>query len=168
VDLTGGFLGVQGTFTSRLHGTVKAGYEDGGFADGSREIGSPIVETSLTANLGDKTVASLTYSRRTTVSIQYAGQAVTVDSVGLRLEQSFGAQRRLSAAASFSFGLQDYGTPATAAGLRKYYRGALDAGYQWKAWLRTTAAYEYDLLLDGQNHVDYQVNRFTLNVVIGF
>src|SRR5206468_12576744 len=63
-DFFGGFVGARGNFTSRLKGSVKAGYESRHFSDGAPASSSPVVEATLDQRFSDRTFASLTYTRR--------------------------------------------------------------------------------------------------------
>ena len=79
LDFAGGFLGASGEFTSKLSGSVKAGYETRSFSNSSSSEGSPVVEASLTEKINDKTTLSLSYSRRSAVSVQAASQSYSSD-----------------------------------------------------------------------------------------
>ncbi len=169
-DFVGGFLGAEGQFTTRLKGSVRVGYESSEFADGSGGSTSPVVEAALTAGFTEKTSASLTYSRRDTLSVQYARQALTSDSVGLQFRQVFGAKGRLVATASGDYAVNDYGNQGYFSGRSdEHFRlgGALT--YHMKLWLRASLAYEYEKLISSDPRaLDYDVNRVTLSLAIGY
>lgn len=169
-DFVGGFLGAEGQFTTKLKGSVRLGYEASEFADGSDGSNSPVVEAALTAAFTEKTSASLTYSRRGTLSVQYTRQALTYDSVGVQFHQIIGAKGRLAATLTGNYGINDYGNKGFYAGRSDdYFRAGCTLSYSMKLWLKASLGYEFEKLLSSDARaLDYDVNRVTLSLAIGY
>ncbi len=169
-DFVGGFLGAEGQFTPKLKGSVRMGYEASEFADGSGGSSSPVVEAALTAAFTEKVSASLTYSRRGTISVQSAGQALTYDVAGLQFRQVIGAKGRLAATAFGEYRLNDYGNKGVYAGrVDDHFRVGGALTYQMKLWLRASLGYEFEKLLSSDSRaLDYDVNRVTFTLAVGY
>jgi len=166
----GGFLGARGQFTAKLSGQVKVGYEDSAFADGSAAISSPVAEASVTWQPGKLTSSQLTYSRHSFSSMQWTKTLVTSDMVGVQLRQALGMPPQAAVTVTGAWGRNDYGaSPAWRNRVDNLYSARLEFSYQWRLWLRTSAAYEFQALSSSDKTViDFQVNRVTLSVNIGY
>jgi hypothetical protein len=182
----GGYLGVRGQFTPKVSGTVKAGYYASDFADGSAGPSGPGVEATVGWQIDSRTYASLSYSRKPSVQLQYARQASVLDWATLQVGRQFGATLKYSVGLRLSFGHNDYdareltsaegqmlGLPA---GLQlypakadQYYRAGLDLAYRIRLWLKAALSYEYEARTsNGRGAIDYGVNRVTMSMVLGY
>src|SRR5438552_355690 len=107
-DFFGGFVGARGDFTSRLKGSVKAGYESRQYSDGTPASSSPVVEATLDQRFSDRTLASLTYPRRNSLSVQAARHAYTSDAVGAQIRQVLSSDGKFVAVVAGNFENDDY------------------------------------------------------------
>jgi hypothetical protein len=170
VDFVGGFIGVEGTFTSKMKGSVKAGYEQAEAAGGRSKTQSPVVELSLTEEFSDKTALSLNYSRHSSLSVQTSGQTVVTDYATLRLDQTLGTRGRFRVKSALGYGRNDFGDSGPLKGRTdNYLRATLDVAYSFKLWLTAGIGYEFEKLMTASRlNVDYSVNRVTLSLSIGY
>lgn len=167
-DFYGGFIGARGTFTPRLTGTLKVGYQAGAYRDGTATPDSPVVETSLSYQLAQRTSTSLSYSRQTTLAVQGSKQSVNANWATLRVRQLIGAQQRFAASASFSYGYNEYdnlGTNLTYSD--NYYGVRVGMDYRIRLWLTASLTYDFEKR-DSKLSIDYDVNRVTLAVAVGY
>lgn len=170
VDFVGGFLGARGSFTEKISGTVKVGYEGRWFSDGSDAPSSPVADLGVAHRLSEKTSIALNYSRLHDVSVQFARESYTANVVRLGLNQFFGATRKWRASVGGSYGLYDYETTA-GAGNREYdlYSAFLNIGYQIQDWLAANLSYNYNTIVsDSPGILEYDVNRVSLGVSVGY
>ncbi len=193
-NVYGGFVGARGNFTSRLDGSVKVGYETRQFPDviQSTASSSPAVGVALNYTQTVRRYFSLTYDRRVGVSSQVADQSYIFDSIFFSVTQGIGTSGRWIAQLRGGLTLGNYSdyytlttnfSPPPARFLinnarnEQTYNVTLALMYQPNAWLTTTAAYNFEKysatfpdpvtsLIIGLN--DYNVNRFTLQVSIGY
>jgi hypothetical protein len=170
VDSIGGFLGARGAFTTKLGGLVKAGYESIAFGDGSSGVSSPVVEASVNWQPADRTTTQLSYSRQSRVSVQTIRTLVTTDLVDVELRQALGAARRATVAIGGSVGFSDYGSsPYWKDRKDSFYGAHLEFTYQLRLWLAAAARYEFEKLSPSDKRlIDYQVNRVSLSLRIGY
>ena len=179
-NFVGGFLGAEGSFTQRLTGTVKVGYEDRSYTQTTFIIAgrtnvitqapsTPVVELSLAQRFSDRTSARLSYSRRTIPSVQSLGQSYTLDNASLRLRQAIGVTGRWVFQAGVSY--LRYGFDAQER-QDSVYLAELELTYQFELWLRASLGYEFEMLSSRHDRsitvVDYDVNRVTLRLAIGY
>lgn len=166
----GGFLGARGNFTAKLSGMVKAGYEDSAFADGSGAVSSPVVEASVTWQPRERTSTQLTYSRRSASSVQWTRTLITADMVTVGLRQALGTPARAAVVVSGSMGINDYSASAYWKNrVDNFFLARLQLSYQFRLWLSAGLGYEFQMLSSSDKTVvDYQVNRVTLSVNIGY
>lgn len=87
----GGFVGVRGELTPKIKGQAKFGYEQREFPSADVSNSSPAFEISFDYAVGPKTTLGLSYSRRTSSSVQFANQTYVYDSVGLTVNQFIGS-----------------------------------------------------------------------------
>lgn len=169
-EFVGGFVGVHGFFTEKLTGSVKAGYEAREFSDGTPGGSLPVVEAELTERFTEKTVLTGTYSRRQQVSVQFARAAYSSDTIGLALRQEIGNDGRFRALARASFMLADYEPhPSFDQRTDHLIFAGVELNYDFKIWLKGRLAYNYEHLdSDLGTIVDYDVNRVTLGLTIGY
>jgi hypothetical protein len=167
-DFYGGFLGARGTFTPRLTGTLKAGYQAGAYRDGTATPDSPVVETSLAYQLAQRTSTSLSYSRQTTLAVQGSKQSVTANWATFRVRQSIGAQQRLAATLALSYGYNEYDNLGTGISYSDNYYGLrFGLDYRLRLWLTASFAYDFEKR-DSKLSIDYDVNRVTLALAVGY
>ncbi len=170
LDTLGGFIGASGEFHPKLTGTVKGGYETRSYGNSSDEIATPVVEASLTGKIDDKTTASLNYSRRSSVSVQTANQSYASDVVTAGLGRVLSSDGKLVARLGGSFELdtyEDFG--AFSRRNDKHYRASFGLTYNLQLWLSTSIAYEFEKYVSSDRTIiDYDVNRVTLRVSVGY
>jgi hypothetical protein len=171
-DLTfvGGFVGARGNFTEKLTGTVKAGYESREFDDGTSVPNSPIANAALTYRFSDNTRLTLGYSRLSNVSVQYGRRTYNADSLELRLAQALGSSRKWQATLSGNYSFYEYESSASASALEyDHLRASFNLAYRVQPWLTTSLQYDFESVMSEMRGViDYDVNRVTLRVAIGF
>lgn len=173
-EFIGGYLGARGDFTPKVTGTVKAGYENRTYSTGADAIGSPVVEMALTYRLSERTTTSLSYSRRNQPSVQSAGASYLTDDVRLELRQMLGATGKLWAIAGLGVGAYEY--EVQQAGAREFtgrsdlvFRPSFRLEYRFQLWLRASLDYNHDRYRSSSpSVVDYDVNRVTLRLAIGY
>jgi len=172
----GGFVGARGTFTEKLTGMVKAGYEatefeeSANFGAESSSSSAPVVESSLSYQITDKTSLSLTYSRRQRVSVEFFQAGYTADDVMLSANAALGHTGRLRANAAVFFGMYDYEeSPAFAE--RTDTRWGFSTGVSWyfQTWLFTRLQYDFSQYAsDFSTLVDYAQNRVMISAGVGY
>lgn len=184
----GGFVGVRGTFTPKLTGSTRVGYEQRDFASGeSASASTPAVSADLTYQFSPMTTALLRYDRRTFPGPQFANQISITDSVSLEVLQLIGSSGRWLAKGSVRYDNNDLSSttlPAGSAGAginvqrtdRVLVLGAALV-YQPQPWLSCIAAYsfeDFDVTFNSAaasgvlQLVPYHNNRLSLSVAIGF
>lgn len=170
VEFMGGSLGARGKFTEKLSGSVKVGYEDRKFSDDSPAPSAPVVDVALSHHVREKTLIALNYSRLHDVSVQFARESYTADIVRLQLHQLLGGSGRWRAMIGGSYGNYEYeagtGSPDRAYVL---YSGSAGLTYQIQEWLAASFSYSYDRIdSDSVGIFDYDINRITLGVAVGY
>jgi hypothetical protein len=171
-DLTfvGGFLGARGNFTQKLSGTVKVGYESREFSDGSPAPSLPVVDASLVQRFSEKTALALSYARYNNVSVQFTRRPYTSDSFRVQFDQLLGENRKWQATVAGSYVMTEYesvrGIPAVS---YDYIRGSINLAYRIQLWLTANIGYDYESVKsDSRGVIDYDVNRVTLRMAIGY
>jgi hypothetical protein len=166
----GGFVGARGDFTAKLSGLVKAGYEDSAYGDGTAAVSSPVAEASVNWRSGERTSSRLTYSRHSATSVQWTKTLVTADLLSVQFRQGLGTPQRAAVTVSGSVGFNDYGASASWKNrVDSFFLAGLEFSYQLRLWLRAGAAYEFQTLSSSDKRVvDYQINRVTLSVNVGY
>ncbi len=166
----GGFIGAKGDFTAHLTGTVKAGYEVRTFSDKSPAGNSPVVEVSLQETFTEKNRLNLTYSRRQQVSVQLARTSYVQDAIDISFAQILGQTGRFRAILQGGYDMLSYGSYGTA-GQRNDYsiRAGTSLVYEIRRWAAAGLSYNFDMYRsDLPAIIDYNVNRVTLSLAIGF
>jgi Putative beta-barrel porin 2 len=171
LDFFGGYLGVRGNFTAKLSGMVKVGYESREFADGSSAPSAPVVDLALAQQFSETQSLSLTYSRQNNVSVQYSRENYTVDMIGLEFTQLMGPSRKWRATLGASYGMYGYEQAGSSANSVQYdyLRASANLAYQIQRWLTASIGYDFERVSGNSTAViDYDVNRVTLRVAIGY
>lgn len=174
----GGFIGARGDFTEKLKGRIKAGYESSTFDGGSLAAGvntdagsAPVVEAQLSFLATEKTTFNLNYSRRQNVSVQFNRSSYVIDAVGFNVLQIIGSTGRLRADLSGQYSMLDF-DPATAYPLGRSdsnWRADIGVSYFFQTWLVTRFQYGFETFsTDFSSVVDYDINRVTLSLAIGY
>jgi hypothetical protein len=173
----GGFVGARGKFTEKLNGTLKAGYEASTF-DKSAVAGlddsagsAPVVEATITYLATERLTTSLSYSRRQHVSVQFVRSAYVLDSVTARATQILGSTGRLQLDLLASYAMYSFDpAPAYPSGRSdKNWKLQTGANYFFQTWLSTRLEYSFERFTsDFASVVDYDVNRVTLSLAIGY
>ena len=102
-EFYGGFVGVQGDFSTKIHGSVKAGYETRQFSGNFQGDSSPVVEASLRYRVAPKSMASLTYTRSSGVNAQTTSASYVVDNATVRWDQKIGTNEKWTASATAGY-----------------------------------------------------------------
>jgi Putative beta-barrel porin 2 len=183
----GGFVGLRGTFTPKLTGSVRVGYEQREFSDGaSASANTPAVGADLTYQFSNLTSVMLRYDRRTFPSPQFANQISVTDSVNLSVFQLLGTSGRWLVRGTARYDHNDLTatTLPTGGGTginveRTDSTMILGAAlvYQPQPWLTCVASYEFEdfgITFGSATAgnllqlVPYHNNRVSLSVAIGF
>jgi hypothetical protein len=167
-EFVGGFVGAKGDFTAHLTGTVKAGYEVRTFSDNGPGVNAPVVSASLEQRFTEKTALSLNYNRRPDVSVQFSRTSYVRDSVDLNLSQILGESGRLRGSLIGGFDNIAYDETINNRQDRILRVGA-NLNYQIRRWASAGLAYDFEhFSSDSIGVIDYDVNRVTLMLAIGF
>jgi len=172
-DLTfiGGGAGARGSFTSKIDGTLRLGYEAREYEDGSGKSSSPVVNLALNYRYSTKTSVALNYYRRQDVSVQFEQQSYAADVVSLQLTQALGRQGKWRASLGGYYARYDYEPSAFNPRDRDYNRYSINfsLAYQIQLWLSTSLGFERSQFIGGSSTVSsYDVNRATLRVSVGY
>ncbi|HYE32447.1 MAG TPA: outer membrane beta-barrel protein [Methylomirabilota bacterium] len=170
----GGFLGARGEFTEKLSGTVKAGYETREFGDGIGGATTPVVSIGLTHAFTEKSVLRLTYTRQSFVSAEFVRSQFAADVVDLAFTQAIGAEGRLKGTLGAYYNLDTYEGPQPSAlgpvdRSDDLYRAYANVTYDLTRWSSVLLGYEFEKF--NSSHpaiIDYDVNRVTLTLAIGY
>jgi hypothetical protein len=129
-----------------------------------------VVEASLTGRINEKTTAVLSYSRRSSVSVQDPNASYASGVVTVGLNRVISSDGKLVARLGGSFQNDEYVDIGTFAGRNdKAYRANFALVYNIQLWLSTSLAYEYEKYVSSDSRViDYDVNRVTLRVSVGY
>ena len=167
----GGFLGARGNFTEQLSGTVKAGYEQREYDSGASPGGLPVVEVSLTEQFTEKTIATVSYSRRQRESVQVARTAFVSQIISAGLLQHIGNEGRFRANLKASYHMADY-EPSPAYNPDRedrIFNAGLSLTYDFKLWMRGFVSYDFENLDSTVNNVvDYDQHRVTAGLTLGY
>jgi hypothetical protein len=170
VNSLGGYIGAEGSFTSKMKGVLKIGFEQSAYASGLSALSSPVVEAEVSEEFSEKTSAKLNYSRRSTLSITSSGQAVVSDFASAQISQVIGTRSKFVATAATGYGHNEY-APLGRLRARSddYFRGAAELLYRHRLWLSVGLAYEFESLLTRPSAgFDYQVNRVSITLTVGY
>lgn len=166
----GGYLGARGEFTAKLSGMLKLGYEARGYGDGTSAPGGPVVDGNLSYRVSEKTLASIGYARSSYASIQFNRYSYVRDAATLSLSQMLGNSGRLMASVDAVLEFDTY-DPTAARGNRSDQRMQIGArlAYQIKLWMVASLNYEFERFSsDAQGLIDYDVNRVTVQLSVGY
>jgi len=170
LSVLGGFIGASGDFHPKLTGIVKVGYETRSFSDSAPDAASPVVDASLTGRINDQTTAVLSYSRRSSVSVQATSQSYASDIVTAGLDRVLSSDGKLMARLGGNFQNDAYEDVGTFSGRNdKFYRANFALIYNIQLWLSATVAYEFEKFVSSDlRTIDYGVNRVTVTVSVGY
>jgi hypothetical protein len=176
-SFVGGFVGARGQFTEKLDGRIKGGYEVSSFSGGSvaganQSAGeAPVVEANLSYKFSDRSKVGITYSRRQYVSVQFVRSAYTADSVSLMGSQILGSAGRLRLDGNISYQALEF-EPSVGNFTRRSdtsWQFGAAASWYFETWLSTHLKYSYERYSsDLPAVVDYDVNRITLSLAVGY
>jgi hypothetical protein len=171
VTFIGGGIGARGSFTPKITGIVKVGYEAREIEDSPRSLPSaPVVNLSLTYQYSPKTTLSLNYVRRQDVSVYFEQQSYTSDVIGVQAVQALGSKGKWRVSAGGYYALYDY-SPTESLSERNYsvVSAYFNLAYQLQLWLSASLGYERTSILEGSaDIVGYDVNRVTLRLSMGY
>jgi hypothetical protein len=168
----GGFLGARGQFTTRLSGSVKVGYESRFFSHSTTSTETPVVEASLDQQFSERTSASVSYARRSAVSVQsslLASPSYTTDTFGLTVHQVITSDGKLVATVGGNFENDGYDSLGGVTRVDQVYRASFGLTYNLQLWLSAKLAYQFEKYASNSNLIiDYTVNSVTLSVSVGY
>jgi hypothetical protein len=176
-SFVGGFVGARGNFTEKLKGSLKAGYEISSFTGNlppgvDKSAGdAPVVEAAVTYLATERLSATLSYSRRQQVSVQFLRSSYVLDSVSATATQVLGSTGRLRLDVTASYAMYSFDpAPAYPAGRSdSNWKAQTGASYFFETWLSTRLEYSFERFSsDFASVVDYDVNRVTLSLAIGY
>jgi hypothetical protein len=173
----GGFVGARGKFTEKINGTLKLGYETSSF-DKSAVAGlddsagsAPVVEATITYLATERLTTSLSYSRRQHISVQFVRSAYILDAVSAKATQILGSTGRLQLDLLASYAMYSFDpAPAYPSGRSdKTWKVQTGVNYFFQTWLSTRLDYTHERFTsDFASVIDYDVNRVTLSLAIGY
>jgi hypothetical protein len=170
VRFIGGSLGARGSFTEKLTGQVRVGYETREFEDNADAPSSPVADMSLNYRLSAKSSLSLSYARSHDVSVQYAKESYTANTVSGQFNQVLGSSGKWRASVGGSWGMIEYESTVGSA-TREYdqYSAYFGLEYRLQLWLSMRLGYSFSALRYGADRLsDYDVNRVNLGLAIGY
>lgn len=150
VEIIGGALGARGSFTPRLSGTVKVGYETRKFSDNTTAPSSPVADVALSYRSTEKGLVSLSFARLHDVSIQYGRQSYTANVVSTQWDQVLGSSHKWRTTVGGRFGMFDY-LSTDAGSQRGYdqYSAYFRLAYRIQLWLSANLGYAWDSIRSG-------------------
>ncbi|MBI3416505.1 MAG: outer membrane beta-barrel protein [Verrucomicrobia bacterium] len=173
-EFIGGFVGVNGNFTEKLEGQLKAGFESRSFADGGQGASGPVVGSSLTYRASEKRSVSLQYNRRSNVSVQNGTVPYVMDAVSVQFQQGIGTQGKWIAHASGGYGLYSYLGKEFASRTDSLYSLATSLDYFFQPWMKAGIGYDFYKYESrsgtGANFgvSNYDAHRFSLRLTVGY
>ncbi len=170
MEFIGGFLGVQGNFTRRLTGSLKAGYESRWFAGMPDSKEAPVVEAHVNYRITERIMGRFGYSRFTTVSMQRGNISMAADVFNVNASYNLTSSGKLVANGGINYELDGYDNTGYYANRQDdWWRANLGLTYFLRPWASAFAGYEFELFAsDASNIVDYHANRVTLKMTIGY
>jgi len=166
----GGFLGARGEFSSKLTGSLKAGFESHGYGNGDSAPSSPVFEGAVTYRISERTGLSLQYFRSSEVSVEFAEYSYYRDRVVFHVDQMLGQSGKLVASGNVEYELDSYDRTALRP-TRNDDRLRLNASlsYQIKLWMVAALNYDFERFSsDVPGVINYNVNRVGTQLSIGF
>ncbi len=161
-DIYGGSVTASGSFTPKLSGNVRVGYEFRDFQQDGGSDGYPLVGVGLTQQFSEKTSVSLNYNRSGSVSASTGGGTVT-DSVGLGFQQVLGGGRPWFLNAGIYYLHTDY----TEGDRRsENFRFTVGLAYQLRQWASAFINYSFETGERVQGF-EYEVNQVMLGLSLG-
>jgi hypothetical protein len=172
----GGFIGARGNFTEKLTGVVKAGYEffqfdkTGAAAGGTDSGSSPVVESTLSFLLTERTSLSFDYRRRQQVSPEFSRAAYVADELSLGASTRLGSSERLRLDATARFGNYEY-KPSLLFTKRTDTVWGITTGATWlfTSWFSTRLEYNFSKLQSDLAALQqYTQNRISIVAGVGY
>lgn len=169
MDTLGASVGVGFPLSDRLSGSAKIGYENNVWDDDQGDFGALIADLSVTAQLTDKTTATLSYNRSGSASIQSYASGYVGDRFALGLGQSIGTVRPVGLSLGISYGVNTYETGGIQGLSQDYFGVNFGISYSPMAWMQTALSYSYSKTSsDATSAIDYDSNRVMLTISIGY
>jgi hypothetical protein len=168
-EFVGGFLGANGSFTPKLTGTAKVGYESRWFSDDTDIPSTPVVDLSLTYRFSEKTATSLGYARRTSISVQSGSASYTADVLTARLQQAFGTRGKWNGTLAFSWENDSFDENVFANREDSLYIVIVGIAYQIRLWLRAGLNYDFQTFdSNDPTLATYDLHRVNLTLAVGY
>ncbi len=171
MDSLGTFVGFSEVFLNRITGSVRVGYEVRQFEGRSDNKGDPVVNASLGYRFSEKLRGTLSYNRSTSVSAQSPDSSSVNDNVSLALNRTLGPTGKITVSAGGTMRISQYDEGSVVYGDRtdNQWTTFLDVSYRFQPWFSTGLRYEYEFFNSSSKAIiDYDVNRITLRLGIGF
>jgi Putative beta-barrel porin 2 len=170
-DVNGGFIGARGRFTEKLSASVKAGYEVQSFSNHASGLSAPVVEAALSERFSEKTTVSLNYSRHGYVSVQAEAVGYTADVVGAAWDQIIGQTGKLTGSLGINYSSFEYGSSGVYARRHDdWYTIHAGLAYKFNLWMTGSIGYAFQRFSSNYSSsiVDYDANRVTLKLIVGY
>ena len=112
----------------------------------------------------------LSYSRRSSVSVQAASQSFASDVVSAEFNRALSSDGKWVARLGGNFENDEYENVGTYRGRNdKSYRANFALTYNIRLWLSTSVSYEFEKHISNElSIIDYEVNRVSLRVSVGY
>ena len=173
-DFVGGYAGVEGSFTEKVTGQLKAGFESRSFSGGGQGVDGPVVGSSLSYLISAKRSITLQYNRRSNVSVQNGTVPYVNSAFSLQGQQQIGSQGKWILRGSAGYGLYEYQENGIANRTDSVYSFSTNLDYNIQLWLKVgigSEFYKYDSRTKGgagSGVSNYDVQRFTVRMAIGY
>ena len=172
VAFGGVFVGARGSFTPKLTGDAKIGYELRQYSDNASTPSGFVAEIELEQYFTDRTSLKLTYRRRNTVSVEVAGQSYVMDLFGLLARQRLGRGGKWVAEAGAVYQSNAYGSEPGIVFANRHdslYSLSFGLTYEIQLWLKASLTYDFSKLESNDKSVeDYDVSRITAKLTVGY
>lgn len=165
----GGAAGMRGELATRLSYLLKVGYENRTYSSGIVGSGNIVIDGSMTHAFTEKTTLSLGYSRRSTVSIQDPGVIYLTDALTARFLQGLGSSGKVNASFGVSYLVNTFDGAPYNKRSDDSIKITFDILYKIQNWLTGKVGYEFEHFQSSFTGIrNYEVNRFTVQVIAGF
>jgi uncharacterized protein (PEP-CTERM system associated) len=130
-----------------------------------------VVEGSITYQPTERLTTTLSYSRRQQVSVQFIRSSYVLDSITANVSQVLGSTGRLRLDLTGTYAMFSFDPAPAYPGGRSdtNWKVQTGASYFFQTWLSTRLEYSFEHFdSDFASVIDYDVNRITLSLAIGY
>ena len=173
-DFVGGYAGVEGSFTEKVVGQVKAGFESRSFSGGGQGADGPVVGSSVSYRISEKRSLTLIYNRRSNVSVQNGNVSYVTSAFNLQGQQQLGTEGKWVVRGSGGYGLYEFQGNSVANRTDTVYSFTANLDYNIQLWLKVGLGYEfnkYDSRTKGgtaSGVSSYEGQRFSVRLSVGY